>query len=126
MTENEKIVTTLTAVVTCILTALVMVVIQDQRPFLVAARVTTVQRSATRTYRCGKGMNYTCTEPVQPAVHFVYDGKPAYYSVSGDLELQPFRHWGCYWLRVAVGLGDTGKYELKTVVSEAPEQACSM
>jgi hypothetical protein len=122
MTDNEKFMAALSAVVTCVLTILEVTLVHDQRPFLVAARVTTVQRSAMRTYRCGKGLNYTCTDAVQPAVHFVYDGKPAFYPVSGDLELQPFRHWGCYWIRVVHNGND---FLVKTTVGEAPDNACA-
>jgi hypothetical protein len=52
----------------------------------------------------------------------MHDGKPIYHEVKSDFDLRGFRHWGCYWLRVAVS--DTGWFELKTVISDAPEQAC--
>lgn len=105
------------------LTILTLTGCSDDRPVvLIAARATVVQQSSTRNYRCGRGGYSICTEPLAPSVHFMYDGKPIYHEVKSDFDLRGFRHWGCYWLRVAVS--DSERLELKTVISEAPTQAC--
>lgn len=93
-----------------------------QKPFLAAARVTVVQREVSYTVSCGKYNSSTCTNTVSPAVHFLYDGVHYQHQVSTDFELRPFRHWGCYWLRMKPL---TSEYMISSIVGPAPEQACA-
>jgi hypothetical protein len=75
--------------------------------YLIAARVTVIQQARSK----------------RGAVHFAYDGHVIHHSVKSNFDLRPFRHWGCYWLRVAPA--NNGAPVLVSVVGEAPGQACA-
>lgn len=86
---------------------------------LVAARATVVQHTAVREYPCRTNGGTPCEEPVPPQVHFAHDGKVYVWRVASDWELAPFRHWGCYWVRVAPPRALPVR-----VVGVAPSEAC--
>jgi hypothetical protein len=91
------------------------------KTFLVAGRVTIVQRAWTHTYKCGKYNTNECRTDYPPSVHFLYDGSHFHREVNSNSELQPFRHWGCYWLRMRTF---AGARMISSVVGPAPDQAC--
>jgi hypothetical protein len=92
------------------------------KDFLVAGRVTLIERAWTETYMCGKYHTNECHTDHPPAVHFLYDGQHFYMPQPSNYNLQQFRHWGCYWLRIYWN-GDVTL--VQSVIGPAPDQACA-